>query len=330
MLRSALGIAGALTLLVAAVVLSLAVGARAIPPLDVLRALLGLGDRDTTAIVGDLRVGRTVLGLLCGAALGVAGVLMQALTRNPVADPGILGVNAGAALGVVVGIVLTGALGAATTLGFALVGAGVATTAVFVLASSAAVALSPVRLTLAGVAMAAVLTGITHALVLVDEQVLDTYRYWQVGSLTARRVGELGLVVPVVVGAALGLALVLARSLDVLALGEDAGRALGIDPDIVRAAGLVLVTVLCGTATALAGPISFVGLVVPHAVRLAVGPDLRRVMAISLLTAPALLIAADVVGRVVGRGAEVPVGIVAAFVGAPVLVGFVLAGRRLS
>ncbi|MEH6819715.1 FecCD family ABC transporter permease [Dietzia psychralcaliphila] len=325
----AAGLALALVALALAVVASLAIGARSIPPGEVIEALLGRGSLSVVGIVGELRVNRTVLGLVCGAALGASGALMQAVTRNPIADPGILGVNAGAALGVVVGAVVTGGLGLTSTVWFALAGAGIASAVILVLSASPMAASSPVRLTLAGVALAAVLSGISQAIVVLDEEILDSYRYWQVGSLTARPVDEvLGVVPLVVVGAV--IALLLLRGLDAIALGDDSAIALGVHPGWVRAWSLVAVALLAGTATALAGPIGFVGLIIPHLARGLVGPSLRRVVPLSMVLAPALLLVADVIGRVIGGGAETPAGVVTAFIGAPLLIGYLVFGRRVG
>lgn len=313
--------------LVATVVMSLAIGSRFVPFDEVVRSLFGIGDADVVGIVGTLRVTRTVNALICGVALGLAGVLMQALTRNPIADPGMLGVNAGAAFGVVAGLSVFGALGAAGTIWFALAGAGIAAAVVFAFSTSRVVAGSAVRLTLAGVAFSAVVGGASQALVLSNETVLDTFRFWRIGSVTARPVEEaLPLVGLVLVGTM--LALLLAASLNLLALGDDSAVALGAHPRRVRVLALIAVTLLCGTATAIAGPISFVGLVVPHLVRRLVGPDLRVVLPLVLLVSPTLLLVADIVGRVIGRGAEVQVGVVTALIGGPLLIAFVSGRRR--
>ncbi|ALG84878.1 iron ABC transporter permease [Gordonia phthalatica] len=318
-----------LAALLLCVVLSLALGARATPITEVTQALLGFGDVDVANIVGTLRVNRTVTGLIAGASLGVAGVLMQAVTRNPLADPGILGVNAGASFGVVLGLAMLGAAGVGSTVWFALAGALFASAVVLALSTTRFVAGSPVRLILAGVAFAAVLSGVTHSLILLDESVLDSYRFWRIGSLAARTVGEalpvVWLVLPGVIGAFL-----LSSALNALALGDDTARSLGVRPGLVRAAGLLVIAVLCGTATAIVGPIAFLGLAVPHLVRALVGPDLRLVLPISLITGPALLLGADIVGRLIGGGREVPVGVLTALVGGPVLIAFVLGARKLS
>lgn len=310
-------------LLALSILLSFAIGAKSIHPFEVAAALLGTGDSDVLAIVGQLRMSRTLVGLACGCALGLAGVLMQAITRNPIADPGILGVNAGAALGVVTGIMITGTLGVQSTMVFAMLGAGLASAAVLLLSSAYAGSASPVRLTLSGVALAAILSGITHALILSDESILDTFRFWQVGSLAARPFNEAAALVPMI---ALGTLIVLfmGNALNTLALGDDSAVALGSNPARIRLIGLLAMTILCGAATALAGPISFVGLLAPHLVRRFTGPDMRMLIPFSMVAAPVILLLADVLGRVIGRGAEVQVGIVSAFVGAPLLIVLLL------
>lgn len=322
----------AILLLVGGLVLSLAVGARFIPFDQVVLSLFGTGDQNVINIVGELRVTRTVNAVICGVALGAAGVLMQALTRNPIADPGMLGVNAGASFGVVAGLSVFGAIGATETIWFALAGAAAASAVIFWFSGTRFAAGSPVRLILAGVAFSAVLAGLSQSIVLTDERVLDAFRFWRVGSLTARSVDEaLPLIVFVVVGAL--IALLLGPALNAMALGDDSAISLGVRPGAVRGLTLLSVTLLCGTATAIAGPISFVGLVIPHLLRRIVGPDLRLVLPLSLFAAPTMLLVADTVGRVIGGGfigdgGEVQVGVVTAFIGGPLLIAYVIGRRR--
>lgn len=321
-----LGVALALVvLLLASVVASLALGSRSIPLSDVVRALLGHGDAGVIGIVGDLRVNRTVVGLACGAALGMAGVLVQGLTRNPVAEPGLLGVNAGAAFAVTVVITVFGTLPLGVTVWAAVAGAALATTVVLVLAGRSPA--GGAQVLLCGVALAAVLSGLTHALVLSDESVGERYRSWQVGSLTARTMDDLTSVAPLLaVGAVVACALM--PALNALALGDDLAHGLGVRPARARVAGLLAVALLAGAATALAGPISFVGMVVPHALRALVGADHRRLLPLAALGGPSLLLLADVAGRLLGDGSELQVGVVTALVGAPVLALVVLAPGR--
>lgn len=321
-----LGVGLAVAVVVLAV-LSLAVGSRPVPTEAALRALWAPDSSPDALVVQQLRVPRTVLGVLVGAALGCAGAVVQALTRNPLAEPGLLGVNAGAATAVVLAITGLGVTATAGLAAAALVGAALATGAVLLIGASRGVAGDPVRLVLAGVALAACLHSVTGAVTLLDARAFDSYRFWVVGSLEARHLETALVVAPIVVAGGV-LAWSLGRGLDALALGQDVGRSLGLRTGRVRVLALVAVTLLCGGATAAAGPVSFVGLVVPHAVRLVVGPGLRRILPLCALGGAALVLASDVVGRLVVRPGELEVGIVTAFVGAPLLFWLAMRGPR--
>lgn len=321
-------LAGTVALLVVGVVLSIAVGARGIPLDDVWRHLWSPDGSSDAAIVQEVRLPRTLLGIAAGAALGLSGALMQSLSRNPLAEPGLLGVNAGAAAAVVAGISLLGVTTVDEYVWLAFAGAGGATVLVYLVGSRGGgrgASAAPVRLTLAGAAITAVLMAAVWAMTFLDRQALDLYRTWAVGSLSGRDLDVLAQVLPfLVAGVVVGL--LLAAPLNAMALGEDTGRALGLRPGVVRVATGLAVTVLCGAATAAVGPLAFVGLAVPHAVRGLTGPDDRWVLPLSTLAAPVLLLLSDVLGRVVAAPAEIQVGVVTAFLGAPVLVA--LAGRR--
>ncbi|MEV0064360.1 iron chelate uptake ABC transporter family permease subunit [Nocardia sp. NPDC050718] len=326
---------GGVVLLLAAVVLfgvcvaSLAIGAKSIPMGDVVAALFGRGEDSVRVIIGDWRLSRTVVGLVCGVALGAAGVVIGALTRNPIADPGLLGVNAGAALGVVVGLTVTGGMGVTGYTWFAFAGAGIAAVVVYLLSMVGRATASPLRLALSGVALAAVLSGVTQLLVFLDEDVLDSYRFWRIGSLATRDLHDTLLLVPYVLGAAV-LALALCRSLNALSLGDRTATALGVNLGRVRLLGFVVVTVLCGAATALAGPIAFVGLLVYHIAQYLVGSDFRVLVPVSMVLAPVLLLAADVLGRVIAGGEPVPVGVLTAFLGGPALIALIVWSPRMG
>jgi iron complex transport system permease protein len=324
--RRAAGLVLAAVVLALVVLASIAIGARAISPLEVLRILLGseTGHGQAVVVVRDLRLPRTLVGLVVGAGLGVGGALIQAATRNPLADPGILGVNAGAAFAVAVGIAVFGTVSIAGYVWFALAGALLATLAVFLIGNVGR-ASSPVRLLLAGVALAAVLTGITNAISQIDPDAFAALLNWEAGSIADRDTPALLPVLPVL-GAGLVLAALAARPLNALALGEDAAAALGVRVAGIRILVVVAITLLAGGATALAGPIAFVGLMVPHVARWIAGADQRWILAYCLVLGPVLVLAADVLGRVVVPPGELPVGIVTAFVGAPVLI--VLVRRR--
>ena len=323
--RLAGGILALIALLLVSVTLSLALGSNPLDLATVLDALRGAGSAEAQYVVGDLRLPRTVTGIVVGVALGAAGALIQAFTRNPLADPGILGVNAGAAFAVAVGIAFFGLRDIASVVWLAFLGALVVTVAVYLIGSSGRGAADPIRLTLAGVALGAVFAGLTTGMTLSNPDAFDQMRSWHAGSLLGR---GFDVLTPVLPFAALGAAsaLVLAPGLNALALGEDVARAQGANVGGIRIGVIATVTVLAGTATALAGPIAFVGLMVPHVVRWTFGVDQRRILPLSMLLAPSIVLLSDVLGRILIAPAEIPVGIVTPFIGAPLLIA--LARRR--
>ena len=306
-------------LLVVASVGSVLVGSRSVSPAALLE---GGPDR----VVLEARTVRTVLGLLVGAALGLAGAAMQGLTRNPLADPGILGVNAGAALAVVLGIVYLGAGDLRSYVVLAFVGAAVASLVVHAIAGLGREGATPAKLTVAGAAFAAAASSWTVAVQMVDQVTLEVMRRWQVGSIGGRDWDTVTAIAPVLVGGIV-LALLLARTLNTLALGEDLARGLGRRTARDRVVVGLAVVLLAGAATAVAGPIAFVGLVVPHLVRGATGSDHRLLLPLSAGYGAVLVLAADTVGRVVLPPSEVQVGIMTAAVGVPFFLLLVRRGR---
>ncbi len=324
--RYAAGLAAGLVLLALAVAAGLAVGARSVPPAEVVAALLD-PDAPHASIVREVRLPRTLLAVAAGAALGLAGAVMQGLTRNPLADPGLLGVNTGAACAVVAATVLLGTRSLHAVVWWALLGAAVAVVVVYLLGGRGAGRSGPEGLVLAGVAVTAVLGAVVSGLGVLDADAYGTLRMWSVGTLAGRELPVLWEVSPfLVVGA--GLALAVAPALDAFALGDEAGRALGVNPGRVRLLGTLATVLLSGAATAAIGPVGFIGLVAPHVARLLSGPDHRRLMPYAILIGAGLLVVADIVGRVVARPAEIQVDIVTAFVGAPVLIWLIGRGRR--
>ncbi|MGV9308295.1 FecCD family ABC transporter permease [Nonomuraea sp. NPDC003727] len=328
--RRPLLIAASAGVLVVLCALSLAVGSRAIPLGQVWTALADPAavDPEVAAIVGGTRLIRTLVAVLAGAALGLAGAVMQGLTRNPLADPGLLGVSAGAAFGAVVAAAALGVSGLLSSVWFAFGGAAVASAVVYLLGSRGRGGAAPVKLALAGVAVTYLLDSLTGGIALTDPEALDRYRYWSAGSLTGHDGGTLLVLLPFLACGAV-LALSTAPALNSLSLGDDVAAALGRGLVSVRLRGALAVTVLTGATVAVTGPIVFVGLVVPHLVRIVTGPDHRWLLPASMLLAPCLLLVADILGRVVVRPTELDVSLVAAFLGAPFFIAMVRR-RRLA
>ncbi|WP_026556185.1 FecCD family ABC transporter permease [Arthrobacter sp. 35W] len=311
------------------VLASLAVGARYVPLPVVLDALANPDAANGDHAVVISRIARTVAALLVGAALGLSGTAMQGLARNPLADPGILGVNAGASLAVVAAIFFLGAASVSSYIWFAFAGAAVAAVVVYSVASLGREGATPVKLALAGAAVSAGLVSIMSALLLSSQDSLELFRRWQVGALAGKSWESIGTVAPFM---AVGMVILLftGKLLNNLSLGDDVARSLGQRPGLGRAVSAVGIVLLCGSATALAGPIAFIGLVVPHLLRALVGPDYRWLLPLSLVAAPAVLLFADVLGRVLLMPAEIPAGILAAFIGAPVFIAVVRRGRSAA
>jgi iron complex transport system permease protein len=305
------------------VLLSIAAGAKPIPLGTVVEALV---DYDPTnqdhLIVSSLRIPRTVLGILAGMALGVGGAVMQGLSRNPLADPGILGVNAGAAMFVVFAIAFFGFTTLQGYIWFSFLGAALASAAVYAIGSLGREGATPVKLSLAGAALTTFMASVTGAIVLADVDLQLQLRFWGVGSIAGRELSLVAQMAPFVVVGLL-IAFACGPALNALALGDDMAKGLGQRVGLARVAAAVAVVVLVGAATAAAGPIAFVGLVVPHVARLLTGPDYRWIIPYTVLLSPGLMLLADVIGRVVVRPAELQTGIVTIAVGAPFFIWLV-------
>ncbi|MFJ6000754.1 FecCD family ABC transporter permease [Arthrobacter sp. NPDC092385] len=307
---------------------SLTIGARSVGPATVIDAVTAFDPSNGDHAVVLSRLPRTVIGLLVGAALATAGAALQGIARNPLADPGILGINAGASLAVVLGIYVFGLSTAAGYIWFAFAGAGAAALAVYAVASLGREGATPVKLALAGAALAAGLGSLTNAVLVSSQETLDAFRFWQVGTLSGRGWDVIGTVAPFLL-AGLLLTLSTGKVLNSLALGDDVARGLGQNVNLARGITALGVVVLCGAAVAAAGPIAFVGLVIPHMVRLVVGADYRWILPFSALLGPVLLLGADIIGRVVLPPGEVQVGIMTAVVGAPFFV-WLVRRRRMA
>lgn len=270
-------------------------------------------------VVRELRVPRTLIGLAAGSSLAVAGALTQGVTRNPLGAPGILGINSGAAFAIVTAIHLLGVVSPSGYIWFAFLGALGAASLVYAIASAGPGGPTPFKLAMAGAVITALLGSWTTTLLLFDQETLDQARFWLAGSVAGRDLDELTLIAPIIVVSLVG-SLLMGRHINTLNLGDDVAIGLGQRVTLVRTSAGLLVVLLAGSAVAIAGPISFVGLAVPHMVRAVVGADYRRILPFSLITGPCLLLGADVVGRVAVRPGELQVGIVTAAVGAPFLI----------
>ncbi|WP_025129730.1 iron ABC transporter permease [Pseudomonas sp. PH1b] len=312
------GLLAGIALLVLLALLSLATGSRAIA-LDVTWQALAAPDlhNDQHLILRELRLPRTLVALLAGLALGVAGAVMQAVTRNPLAEPGLLGINAGAALAVISGVALLQLTSMAQYLWCAFFGAGLAGIVVFVLGQAHETGTNPVRLVLAGAGLSVMLGSLTGIIVLNSPpEVFDHFRHWASGSLAGSGFGLLHIPA-LAIGCGLAAALAIAARLNALALGHDLGRALGVNLRLTWLLACLAVMLLAGAATAVAGPIGFIGLVAPHLARMLVGPDYRWILPYSALLAAGLLLGADVLGRVLAAPEEIAAGIITLLLGGP-------------
>lgn len=323
-----LGLLCAVMVLLLVIIASLLLGAKAIPFDTVLDAFNGQCRSTDCTIILDARLPRTLVGVLAGTALGLAGVLMQTLTRNPLADPGILGVNSGAGFAVVVGITFFGASTINHYLGFAFIGALLAALLVALVGALGGSRLNPVRLTLAGVALAAVLEGMSSGIALLNPLVFDQLRFWQAGSLDIQQIGIVRTVaLPIFLGTL--ITLWLSKALNSLSMGNELAAALGTRIIRTQLLGLLAITLLCGSATAAVGPIAFVGLMMPHIARWFAGSELNWVLPWTLVLTPILLLTADIIGRFLVPG-ELQVSIVLSLLGAPVLIILVRQGSALG
>lgn len=314
-----------LTALVAVSVVSLLIGAGEVGPRRVLGLLQSASDSEAQFIVWELRAPRTLIGIVVGIALGVAGALLQAISRNPLAEPGLLGVSAGAAFAVALALVL-GASAATLRISVAQLGALIGCVCVLSVARFRGVGNDPVRLVLAGAAFSGLLGSLTSLMLLYDQRAADEIRFWVIGSLAGRRLDDLVAVLPSLLVATIAV-VIMARPLAALALGERAASGLGHHPTLIRWVAVGCVALLVGAATAIAGPIAFVGLVVPFVARAFAGPDIRRTLWFCLPIGPLIVLMADIISRVAVAPSELPLGVLTALCGAPVLIAVVRAKR---
>jgi iron complex transport system permease protein len=301
------------------VLASLALGSKNIEFNQAINALLNSEDMSFVALVVRERIPRTIFSTMAGASLGISGALMQSITRNPIADPSILGVNTGASLFVVIGIAFLNIDSANQYIWFALTGAGITSIFVYGIASIGNGGMTPIKLALAGSATSAVLSSLVSAVILPRSAVMDAFRFWQVGSVSGATWESINLILPFII---IGLIISVAATpaLNVLALGDDVATGLGVNIGIVRIICAIAGVILCGVTTAIAGPIAFIGLMIPHSIRLILGSNLKGIVPLSAIGGAALLTISDVLGRVIGSPGEVQVGIITAFLGAPILI----------
>lgn len=308
-----------LVLLLVCILASLAFGSRFVSFNDVMNALIYSKKETLSEIVVNERIPRTVFGIIAGAALGVSGALMQAITRNPIADPSILGVNTGASLFVVSGIAFFRIGSSSQYIWFALAGAAVTSVFVYGIGSMGYGGATPIKLALAGAATSAALSSVVSAIILPRTEVMNAFRFWQVGSISGATWESITAILPfLLVGFLIGI--LTSPALDALALGDDVATGLGVRTGVVRLIGAIAGVLLCGATTAIAGPIGFIGLMVPHTMRLICGPNLRLIIPMSAIGGAILLTISDVLGRLIGSPSELEAGIITAFLGAPILI----------
>ncbi|CAB0599013.1 iron-siderophore uptake system protein [Corynebacterium diphtheriae] len=313
-------------ILLCMIIMSLGVGARNITSPDILAALRHYGDPTNSHIIWGRRIPRTLIAIAAGASLSLAGVLIQALTRNPLADTGVFGINAGAAFTIVIGIALAGSLSHISIFALALLGAILAGACVYALSMNSCKGSDPLRLVLAGVALSAILTGIGDGLSLVNPQTFDRLKSWMVGNIDAgsyqpAAVAGVGLILGILVTATC------MRQLNALSLGDELAITMGASIAKTRLFTFIAIVVLAASATAAAGVITFLGLMVPHIARWIVGPNLLRLVATASLIGPIIVLSADILGRIIVPG-EFPAGVVVAFIGAPFLIAYAQTKRK--
>lgn len=308
-----------MTVLILCILASLAFGARYVNFPDIIDILLNGKKTSLIDIVVHERIPRTVFGIIAGAALGVSGALMQAITRNPIADPGILGVNTGASLFVVSGMALFHIGSLSQYIWLSLIGATATSLFVYVIGSLGYGGATPIKLALAGAATSAALSSVVSAIILPRTEVMNAFRFWQVGSVSGATWEGIYTVLPfLITGLIIGV--LVSPALDALALGDDVATGLGIRTGTVRLLGALSGILLCGATTALAGPIGFIGLMVPHMMRMFCGPNLRLIIPMSAVGGAILLTISDVLGRLISSPGELESGIVTSFLGAPILI----------
>ena len=308
-----------IVLLIASAIASFIFGSRMIGFSGLMDGLFHPSVESHEASVIRQRIVRTLFCFMCGAALGVAGALMQSVTRNPIADPSILGVNTGASLFVVCGIAFFNISSASEYIWLAIAGAVLTAIFVFSIGSMGASGATPLKLVLAGAATSAILSSLVVAVMIPRSNVMDQFRFWQVGSVGSATWDSIHLFLPFFIVGII-VACIVAPSLNAMALGDEVATGLGVNTTTIRLVASLAGVILCGAATAVAGPIGFIGLLATHLVRLIIGPDIRFIIPLSALMGAVILMFSDVIGRLIGSPGEVEVGVLTAFIGAPILI----------
>ena len=316
-------------LLLIIAIFSISFGAKQIAFSKVIDVILGKDVDSLEATIIQQRIPRTVFGILAGGALGISGALMQSITRNPIADPSILGVNTGASLFVVAGIAFLNITAAYQYIWLAIIGAGLTAFFVYAVASIGKDGATPLKLALSGAAVSIVLGSLVSTIMLPDNRVLQAFRFWQIGSIGSATWDNISLISPFLIIGFI-ISMFISGYLNNLALGDEAATALGTNVVITRSVGALASVLLCGATTALAGPIGFVGLIIPHLVRLIYGSEMGKILPLSFLGSGILLLLSDVIGRIIGSPGETEVGIITAVLGAPVFIFAIRKGRVKS
>ncbi len=308
---------------------SISLGVKRIAFSKVMEVIFGNDLDSIEATIILQRIPRTVFGILAGGALGISGALMQSITRNPIADPSILGVNTGASLFVVAGIAFFNITAAYQYIWLAIIGAGLTAVFVYSVASMGKDGATPLKLALSGSAVSIVLGSLVSTIMLPNNRVMEAFRFWQVGSIGSATWENIALISPFLI---LGfiISMLISGYLNNLALGDEAATALGTNVVLTRSVGALASVLLCGAATALAGPIGFIGLIIPHIVRLVFGSEMSKMLPLSFIGSGILLLLSDILGRIIGSPGETEVGIVTAVLGAPIFIFAIRKGRVKS
>ena len=318
-----------LALLSVIAMFSVSLGVKRIAFSKVMEVIFGNDLDSIEATIILQRIPRTVFGILAGGALGISGALMQSITRNPIADPSILGVNTGASLFVVAGIAFFNITAAYQYIWLAIIGAGLTAVFVYSVASMGKDGATPLKLALSGSAVSIVLGSLVSTIMLPNNRVMEAFRFWQVGSIGSATWENIALISPFLI---LGfvISMLISGYLNNLALGDEAATALGTNVVLTRSVGALASVLLCGAATALAGPIGFIGLIIPHIVRLVFGSEMSKMLPLSFIGSGILLLLSDILGRIIGSPGETEVGIVIAVLGVPIFIFAIRKGRVKS